>query len=165
LAPPALVPQAITAEAAWGVSSAEREACLKRLQALRNEGIFTPPSVRGSLVIPGNVGGMNWSGYAFDPRRNLLLVNVNNLPAKVRLVPRAEFEDRAHRTSEDGAYTEQTGAPYGLFRNFLQAPSGLPCCPPPWGMLVAVDLAEGKIRWQVPLGSMQDFGGSHEGVP
>jgi quinoprotein glucose dehydrogenase len=165
LAPPALVPQKISADAAWGVSAAEREACLKRLQALRNEGIFTPPSVRGSLVVPGNVGGMNWSGYAFDPRRHLLLVNVNNLPAKVRLVPRAEFEDRAHRVSEDGAYTEQTGAPYGLFRNFLQAPSVLPCCPPPWGMLVAVDLAEGKIRWQVPLGSMEDFGGSHEGVP
>ncbi len=163
-APPPLVPQQISAEAAWAVNDAEREACLSRLKALRNEGIFTPPSLRGTLVIPGNVGGMNWSGYAFDPGRNLLVANVNNLPAKVRLIPRAEFEDRGHRDNEKGAYTEQTGAPYGLFRNFLQATSDLPCCPPPWGMLTAVDLTEGKIRWQVPLGSMQDFGGVHPAV-
>jgi quinoprotein glucose dehydrogenase len=165
LAPPPLVPQKISADAAWGVSAAECQSCLVRLRALRNEGIFTPPSLRGSLVIPGNFGGMNWSGYAFDPGRSLLLVNVNNLPAKVRLIPRDEFEDRQHRSAEDGGYTEQTGVPYGLFRNFIQAPSDLPCCPPPWGLLVAVDLADGTIRWQVPLGSMQDFGGSHPGIP
>ena len=164
LAPPPLVPQTISADQAWAVSDAEREACLARFRALRNDGIFTPPSVRGTLVIPGNVGGLNWSGYAFDPTRNLLLANVNNLPAKVRLVPRAEFEDYKHR-SEKGEYTEQAGAPYGLFRNFLQAPSNLPCCPPPWGLLTAVDLAEGKIRWQVPLGSMQDFGGKQSPIP
>jgi quinoprotein glucose dehydrogenase len=165
LAPPPLVPQKISIDAAWGVNAAECQSCLIRLRALRNEGIFTPPSVSGTLVIPGNTGGMNWSGYAFDPGRNLLLVNVNNLPAKVRLIPRAEFENVRHRSTEDGAYTEQNGAPYGLFRNFLQAPSDLPCCPPPWGLLEAVDLTDGTIRWRVPLGSMQDFGGSHPGIP
>jgi quinoprotein glucose dehydrogenase len=152
-------------DAAWAVNDSERQACLARLRALRNEGIFTPPSLRGTLVVPGNVGGMNWSGSAFDPTRNLLVVNVNNLPAKVRLVPRAEYEHPEQRIAEDGAYTEQTGAPYGLFRNFIQAPSDLPCCAPPWGFLEAVDLAEGKIRWRVPLGSMQDFGGSHAAIP
>jgi quinoprotein glucose dehydrogenase len=70
LAPPPLVPQKISADAAWGVSAAECQSCLVRLRALRNEGIFTPPSLRGSLVIPGNFGGMNWSGYAFDPGRS-----------------------------------------------------------------------------------------------
>ena len=164
VAPPPLVPQTLRADSAWAPNEAERQACLQRLQSLRNEEIFTPPSLRGSLVIPGNVGGMNWSGYAFDPQRNLLLANVNNLPAKVRLVPRAEFED-SRRRGEAGEYADQVGTPYGLFRNFLQAPSHLPCSPPPWGMLTAVDMVAGKIRWQVPLGSMQDFGGSHLPVP
>jgi quinoprotein glucose dehydrogenase len=164
IAPPPLVPHRLSAEAAWAINASECSDCQERVRTLRNEGIFTPPSVKGSLVIPGNVGGMNWSGSAFDPRRNLLVVNVNNLPAKVRVVPRAEFEDRKQRV-ENGEYTEQTGAPYGLFRNFLQAPSDLPCGPPPWGMLTAVDLSEGKILWQVPLGSMQDFGGRHPPVP
>jgi len=164
LAPPPLVPHNLAAEAAWAVNSAECDDCRKRLGALRNEGIFTPPSLKGSLVIPGNVGGMNWSGYAFDPNRGLLVVNVNNIAAKVRLVPRAEFGDPKQRT-EKGEYTEQTGSPYAMFRNFLQAPSDLPCSPPPWGILTAVDLVNGKIQWQVPLGSMQDFGGHHPQVP
>ena len=153
VAPPPLVPQTFVISDAWAVNDTERKACLARLQILRNEGIFTPPSLQGTLVVPGNVGGLNWSGYAFDPTRNLLIANVNNLPAKVRLVPRDEFVDyKQHK--ESGEYARQDGCPYGLFRNFLQADSNLPCGPPPWGMLTAVDLAEGKIRWQIPLGDM-----------
>ncbi len=164
LAPPPLVPQQLAAREAWGVNETERQACLAHLEALRIEGVFTPPSLRSTLVIPGNVGGMNWSGYAFDPERNLLVVNVNNLPAKVRLIPRAEFADARNRT-EGGEYSPQNGCPYGLFRNFLQAASNLPCCPPPWGMLLAVDLSEGKIRWQVPLGDMGSLSRNHSAVP
>jgi quinoprotein glucose dehydrogenase len=162
--PPPLVPQKLSAEAAWAVDDAECALCRKRLQALRNEGIFTPPSLQGTLVIPGNIGGMNWSGSAFDPERRLLLVNVNNIAAKVRLIPRAEFK-QGDRSGEEGEYAEQTGCPYGLFRNFLQAASRLPCSPPPWGMLTAVDMAAAQLRWQVPLGSMQDFGNRHPGTP
>ena len=40
-------------------------------RGLRNDGVFTPPSLQGTLVMPGNVGGMNWSGFAFDPPRHL----------------------------------------------------------------------------------------------
>ncbi|HEX3437831.1 MAG TPA: pyrroloquinoline quinone-dependent dehydrogenase [Pseudacidobacterium sp.] len=151
-APPALAPQHFSAEDAWGATPEDREKCRAEISGLRNEGIFTPPSVKGSLAIPGHIGGMTWSGYSFDPVRNLLFVNTNNFPAKTRVIPRAEFEGE-HRT-EDGQYTEQMGAPYGMFRRWLiSSSSHLPCVPPPWGMLTAVDMSEGKIRWQVPLGS------------
>lgn len=162
LAPPPLVPQTFPSNASWA-NEAEREAVRRELASLRNHGIFTPPSLQGTLVIPGNVGGMNWSGSAFDPGRGLLLVNVNNLPAKIRLIPRPEFENFQHRT-EKGEYASQAGAPYGLFRTFPLTASHLPYGAPPWGSLVAVDLTRGTIRWQVPLGSMQGFGGSQKSV-
>src|SRR6202522_2733141 len=59
-APPALVPQSIVASDAWGVTDEDRDYCRQYLSGLRDEGIFTPPSLKGTLTIPGNVGGMNW---------------------------------------------------------------------------------------------------------
>ncbi len=161
LAPPPLAPQQVSVDDAWGPTSADREACREAMRKLRNEGIFTPPSVQGTLAVPGYNGGMNWSGYAYDPQHNLLIVNTNNLIARVRLIPR----DKVSSDHEDGDYGSQRGTPYGMLRRFLQSPSDLPCGTPPWGTLTAVDMAKGTIRWQVPLGSMQNFGGIHGSVP
>jgi quinoprotein glucose dehydrogenase len=164
VAPPPLAPQKVSVEDAWGPTPQDRETCRNWIRGLRNEGTFTPPSLQGTLAVPGNIGGMTWSGYAFDPQHSLLFVNTNNLIAKVKLIPRADFWRDEIRT-EDGEYSPQAGAPYGLFRRFLQSPSDMPCTAPPWGMLTAVDMTEGKLRWQVPLGSMQDFGGKQPPVP
>lgn len=154
-APPALVPQKIDPKDAWGLTEADQAYCQQYLSGLRNEGIFTPPSLKGSLTIPGNVGGMNWSGSAYDPTRGLLLVNTNNLPAYVRSVPRDKFDEQADANVEHGEYSDQYGAPYGMVRTFLFAKAHhLPCVAPPWGTLAAVDMNEGTIRWQVPLGSL-----------
>jgi len=161
VAPPPLVVQHLSKEDAWGVSKEDRDACHTAFAALRSGDIFTPPSVQGTLAMPGNLGGMTWSGYAFDPRHSLLITNVNNFPARVRLIPRSKVKD----DKEDGEYGRQAGTPYGMLRHFLQAPSDLPCSPPPWGTLVAVDLEKGTIRWQVPLGSMENFGGVHGSIP
>jgi len=163
-APPPLVPHRFSPDDVWGLTSADRDACLAKLKTLRSDGIFTPPSLQGSVEMPGVLGGANWSGSAFDPARNLLVVNANILPSMVRLVPRAEFEAAGGRT-EDGEYAVQRGSPYGMFRRFLQSPSGLPCIRPPWGVLTGIDLAAGTIRWQVPLGSMRGFGGVNGDIP
>src|SRR5438132_3532575 len=160
LKPPPLARQTLSADEAWGPTPQDREACRTVIKRLRNEGIFTPPSLQGTLMVPGNLGGMTWSGYAFDPQHNLLVINSNNLVAGAKLMPRAKFDEPGSH-SEDGDYGDQTGAPYGLYRRFLQSPSDLPCSAPPWGMLTALDMTEGTIRWQIPLGSMQGFGGAH----
>jgi quinoprotein glucose dehydrogenase len=107
---------------------------------------------------------MNWSGYAFDPQRSLLIVNTNNLPAKAKLIPSAQFDNHENRT-EPGEYSPQTGAPYGMFRRPFMTSPHLPCSAPPWGTLAAVDMIQGTIRWQVPLGSFEDFAPGHPAVP
>ena len=160
LKPLPLARQTLSADEAWGPTPQDREACRTVIKRLRNEGIFTPPSLQGTLMVPGNLGGMTWSGYAFDPQHGLLVINTNNLVAGAKLMPRAKFDEPGSH-SEDGDYGDQTGAPYGLYRRFLQSPSDLPCSAPPWGMLIALDMTEGTIRWQIPLGSMQGFGGAH----
>jgi quinoprotein glucose dehydrogenase len=154
LAPPALVPQKLSADDAYGITPADRDYCHERLKALRNDGLFTPPSLQGSLSEPGNVGGMNWSGYAFDPQHSLLLVNTNNVAAEMGVIAADKYWDAKENEKGDLEYTQQYGAPYGMFRTFLVAKAHhLPCTPPPWGTLAAVDVAQGTIRWQVPLGS------------
>jgi quinoprotein glucose dehydrogenase len=164
VAPPPLVPQKLSADAVFGVNPVDHDICQQWVRSFRNEGIFTPPSLRGTLVVPGNIGGMTWSGYAFDPEHDLLVVPTNNLAGLVKLIPREKL-DEAAQSGEDGDYARQTGTPYAMYRRFLQAASDLPCIPPPWGMLSAVDMNQGTIKWQVPLGSMEYFGGGHEAVP
>jgi quinoprotein glucose dehydrogenase len=155
LAPPALTPQKLSADDAWGITPEDREYCRTVLKSLRNDGLFTPPSLDGSLSEPGNVGGVNWSGYAYDPQRSLLLANTNNVPAKMGVIPRDKYWDEADNNTHDAEYTQQSGGPYGMYRTFLFAKTHhLPCSPPPWGTLTAVDMAKGTIRWQVPLGSL-----------
>jgi quinoprotein glucose dehydrogenase len=164
VAPPPLAPQQLSPDAVWGAVPIDHDTCESWIRSLRNEGIFTPPSLQGTVVVPGNIGGMTWSGYAFDPQRNLLVVPTNNIANVAKLIPRDKLEE-ASRSGEDGDYAGQTGAPYGMYRRFLQASSDLPCSPPPWGMLSAIDMNEGTIKWQIPLGAMQYFGGGHSGIP
>jgi quinoprotein glucose dehydrogenase len=154
-APPALGRQQMTADEAFGLTPADRETCRKWIGGLRNPGLFAPPSLEGTLNIPGSIGALNWGGYAFDPTSGLLFVNSNNIPYVIKLIPRAQMAD-ARQHGPQGEYGSQIGAPYGMYRNVLFSPTGLPCSPQPWGQMAAVDMNTGKIRWQVPLGSMRD---------
>ncbi len=155
VAPPAIGRQQMTADDAWGLTPSDRETCRKAVSSLWNPGLFAPPSLQGTLNIPGSIGSLNWGGYAFDPRSSLLFVNNNNIPYIVKLISRAQMSE-ARMHGPRGEYASQIGAPYGMYRNVLFSPSGLPCSPQPWGQMSAVDMKTGKIRWQVPLGSMRD---------
>jgi quinoprotein glucose dehydrogenase len=152
--PPPLVPQKLTADDAFGDVYFDRRNCRQRMEKLRAEGIFTPPSLQGSLIVPGNTGGMNWSGAAFDQHRQWLVTNVNNMAAEVHLIPRADLETRmSNSRGFDLEFAPQLGTPYAMSRVFMRSSlPGFPCNPPPWGSLVAVDLVSGQIKWSVPLG-------------
>ena len=151
--PRPLVPSRLTPDDAWGITPAEREACRARLAPLRSEGIFTPPSLEGTVVFPGFVGGTNWGGVSHDPRRGLVIVPTNRLSFVVRLIPREHMQaERAAGRGGRGEFGAQRGTPYGMFREPLLSPRGLPCNPPPWGTLAAVELGSGDVRWEVPLG-------------
>jgi quinoprotein glucose dehydrogenase len=116
-----------------------------------------PPEDAWGLVWfdPGNAGGSNWGGVALDPGRNLLFANTMNLPWVVTLYPGEEYERRKAESPVEHA--PQRGTPFGLRREALLSPLGLPCSPPPWGELAAVDLASGDLVWQVPLGTVRDL--------
>jgi quinoprotein glucose dehydrogenase len=153
-APPALVRQSkITPDDAWGVAWFDTRACRKRIEAYRSEGMFQPPALQDSLMQPGNAGGANWGGIAFDPQRQLAVANTMNLPFIVALIPRAELA--AQRDSEeykDFEFARQLGTPYGMHRRSFISSFGIPCVKPPWGTLAAVDMQRGVIKWQIPLG-------------
>lgn len=156
LLPRPLVPQHLTADDAWGLTPWDRGACREQMAPLRSEGIFTPPSLEGTIVFPGFLGGTNWGSIAVDPARGLALVNSSRLAFLVRLVPRDRFnEDELEKG--DSEATPQRGTPYGMVRKVLLSPLGLPCNPPPWGTLAGVDLNSGEVRWEVPLGTVRDL--------
>jgi quinoprotein glucose dehydrogenase len=156
LAPPPLVPHALAPDRAWGLTPFDRRACRRQLEALRSDGIYTPPTLEGALMYPGNAGGSNWGGVAIHPARGLLVANTMDLAWAVRLFPRAEF-DRERATHPGEEVSPQRGTPYGMHRWPVLSPLGIPCNPPPWGTLAAIDLAHGTIAWQVPLGTVRDI--------
>lgn len=139
-------------------------ACRRTFRELRNEGVFTPPDTKGSLHVPGNIGGLHWGGMAWDPRHRLLIAPVNHWPAVIRLLPRSELE-QARQAFSRRETTEQDGAPYAISREFFLSPSGAPCIEPPWGELVAVHADTGDEAWRVPLGDLGDIWPATPGRP
>jgi len=152
-----VVPEKLSPDDMWGKTPEDIKWCREKIKASRWEGIFTPPSLQGSVVFPGNVGGVNWGSAAYDPQRHLMFANTNRLIAWVKMIPRANYEAETNARQDNriyGEFGDQRGAPFGLYRTFLFSPGGTPCNTPPWGTTVAVDLFTGKTVWDVPLGSV-----------
>jgi quinoprotein glucose dehydrogenase len=138
----------------------ENADCQALIRGLRNEGIFTPPSVGGSLVIPSNIGGAHWGGLTFDSVRQVAIIPVNRLAAMVQLVPAASANSdtlRAQRSRFGFEDTRMRGTPYIMRRKILFVPPGVPCTPNPPAALVAIDLNTGTKRWETP--TMPALGG------
>jgi quinoprotein glucose dehydrogenase len=155
--PPPLHPATFTPDEAYGFTPWDRGACREAVASLRSDGIFTPPTLEGSVHYPGMAGGANWGSVAVDPQRGLIVLNQQRAAVKIRLVPRDAFEKQFPDGAPKFGFEPQGGTPYALERVPLLSPLGAPCNPPPWGTLTAVDLATGEIAWDVPLGTTRDL--------
>lgn len=154
---PPLSPHALAASQAFGTSEATRSACAERIRSLRNEGIFTPPSLRGTLAMPSNIGGAHWGGLAWYAPDNIAVIPVNTIAAFVQLLPAVGTDIAALRRDAEtrGEQVNRLrGTPFLQVRGLLVGLDNVPCSPPPFGKLVAVDLVARRILWDVPLGSM-----------
>jgi quinoprotein glucose dehydrogenase len=155
-APKGLAPIRISAKDAYGLTPWDRGKCRKLMEGARNEGIYTPPSTQGTILYPFTGGGVNWGGIAFDGGRQVAFVNTSSAMHLVTLIP-ADQIAAARKADPDAEISAQRGAPYGMKRVTLRSPLGLPCNPPPWGQLHAVDMKTGKVLWEVPLGTVRDL--------
>lgn len=109
---------------------------------------FTPISNVSTLIMPGLLGGANWSGASFDPETGVLYVNSNDLPSLIGLVP-----------NKSGKPYPVKGSGYGRFWD----PKGYPAITPPWGSLTAINLNTGDFAWQATLGEFDEL--TKKGIP
>jgi quinoprotein glucose dehydrogenase len=152
---PPLVPARLRADDAFGFTPFDRGACRDRIASLRNEGLYTPPSTQGTLLYPFTGGGVNWGGVAVDPH-GIVYVNTSRAAHLVTLFKSDDFE-RMRSANKGKEVSPQRGAPYGMKRDMLMSPWGVPCNPPPWGTIAALDLRTKRILWQAPLGTTEDL--------
>lgn len=144
-------------EDAFGFTFWDRKKCAEAIARYRYDGMFTPPTLAGSIQYPQNAGGINWGSVTIDPERKLLFTNMMRMAAVIQLVPRDEYDALPDKTSHwPHQLQPMHGTPYAARLFPLMSPFGAPCSPPPWGSLVAVDLETGQRVWDVPLGSIRD---------
>ncbi len=153
---PVLMPHGpLTPDTVWGPTDEARAECRRLAAPLKSEGIYTPPSLQGTIMSPGNGAGTNWGSAAFAPAGQRLVLNTSRIATLVQLIPRDRF-DAARAEGGNWEFGAQREAPFGMRRKTFETSDGIPCSPPPWGTLAAVDLDTGDLAWEVPLGHLPD---------
>jgi quinoprotein glucose dehydrogenase len=137
----------MTPDDAWGLTFWDRGSCRKTLEAMTSGSIYTPPSLAGTVLFPGPLGGNNWGAPAIDLRRQVMVTNTKHFPIEVKL---ARQED-----CPDGLLFPQADSPYCAMISPVVSDLGAPCAAPPWATLEATDLSSGEILWRVPLGTLE----------
>jgi quinoprotein glucose dehydrogenase len=145
----------------WGATMYDQLMCRVMFHRLRYEGTFTPPSLQGTLVFPGNLGMFEWGGLAVDTDRQIAVANPIALPFVSRLMPRGPGNPMEPVPGAKGSGTEsgiqpQYGVPYGVKINAFLSPLGLPCKQPAWGYISAIDLKTNQIVWKKRIGTVRD---------
>ena len=142
--PPPLVRQSISETDISAVTPESNRYCTELFHSTKSQGMFTPYGRELTLVVPGTLGGGNWSGGSFDRGSGLLFVNANEVGAVGAMEPQAaNAPERFRRAAKEGEYAR--------FWDERQ----WPCQKPPWGTLNAIDVNKGEIAWKVPLGIVE----------
>jgi quinoprotein glucose dehydrogenase len=154
VAPPPLAPNVV--KDGFGLTFWDAGACRKAIAAARHDGLYTPPSEQGTIIYPFTGGGTNWGGLAFDEAHDVVYVNTSNAMHLVTLIRQKDVAAAQERFF-DKEVSPNDGAPFGMKRETMLSPLGMPCNPPPWGQLHAIDMHDGKILWSAPLGTTEDM--------
>ena len=143
--PPAFTPQGVTLDDAFDLTpelKAEAQAVMKQY---RIGPLFTPPSLKGTVIRPGNIGGANWGGGAFDPETGMIYVKSTNSPTMAKVVAVKHAPDDPRAKEVDAEWTADLAATASFH-------GGLPLTKPPYGLVTEIDLRHGALGWQKPFG-------------
>ncbi len=156
---PAVTPQHFSPEEAWGFTPFDRASCRRKTEPYSYGPIYTPPSLQGTLQMPGAGGGPNWGGGGWDPVNHILVIPTNRIPGIISLIPREQVRgiEGMRIKGRGNIVFENRGSAYAYEIDNLLSPLGAPCSAPPWAALTALDLVEKRILWEVPLGSIRDL--------
>jgi quinoprotein glucose dehydrogenase len=143
--PPAFDRQGVTIDDLIDFTPELRAAAIEIVKNYQIGPLFTPPSIRGTgsptkgtIQLPGSVGGADWQGAAFDPDTGMLYVPSITGPFVADII-------EGNAESTDLAFTKGT-------REYPPAVMGLPLLKPPYGRITAIDLNKGEIAWTVANG-------------
>ncbi len=145
---PVVRTRAITRADLTEVTPESQKECAALFDQLTSGGLYSPSGSTTAVSFPGTMGGFTWSGGAVDVARGILFANTNELGAVHRIEP----------APPGSALPYRRNSPWGEYARFWDS-KRLPCQRPPWGVLHALDLANGEIVWQVPLGSAPQLEG------
>jgi len=147
----------ITPDDAWGFTWFDRNACRRKLASFRTGGLYTPPTLQGSVLLPG-ASVFNWGGAAFDPVRQRLILPISQTPMLIRLTRTDQIPPEVMKRPRQGPLgppMPMAGTPYSYEYVPLMSPFFAPCAAPPWGELAALDLdGEGGTAWRFTLGDL-----------
>jgi len=142
--PPAFESQGVTLDEAFDATPELKQRAVAELEKYRLGPLYTPPSMQGTVVLPGVIGGANWGGGAFDPASGRLYVKTTRQPAIFKM-------ERFDVATQPKDRLDEVDAEY-VNRSQPTAIDGIPIIKPPYGNLVALDLNRGAIAWKVPFG-------------
>ncbi|OHV84820.1 glucose/quinate/shikimate family membrane-bound PQQ-dependent dehydrogenase [Rhizobium sp. LCM 4573] len=151
-------PETLQEKDMWGITMFDQMVCRIKFHQLKYEGRYTPPSLEGTIVYPGNFGTFNWGSVAVDPERQVMFGMPTYLAFTSRLVPRSEIPSKGadEKGSEQGLNRNE-GAPYGVYMGPFLGPLQIPCQAPPWGYVAGANLRTGEIAYKHRNGTVYDM--------